>query len=201
MQHLFSTLGFEKTLSRRAFLQLAGFGAVGGGLGYSRYAKPEPTIHQQDTLSLPRTVSGTTRVAIVGGGLAGLACAYELSQRGIEVTLLEKSPQLGGKIASWPIRVGDEDLRMEHGFHGFFPQYYNLKSLVSELDVTRNFVSLDTYAVVYKDAKYQPEVFRPSSSAFPWNVVDLGISSRNRLNWGLNLTKLAHWKVFREITG
>ncbi|MEM9155675.1 MAG: FAD-dependent oxidoreductase [Cyanobacteria bacterium P01_F01_bin.33] len=201
MQHLLSAIGLSTNISRRTFLQLAGFSAIGGGLGYSRYSKPKPTVHEQDGLDLPRYVSRPSSAVVVGGGLAGLACAYELAQRGVKVTLLEKSPQLGGKIASWPIKVGEDDFRMEHGFHGFFPQYYNLKSLVSELDITRNFVSLDTYAVVYKDAKYRPEVFRPSNSAFPWNIVDLGISSGNRLNWGLNLTKLAHWKVFREITG
>jgi isorenieratene synthase len=89
---------------------------------------------------------------------------------------------------------------MEHGFHGFFPQYYNLKSLVDELSISDNFLSLDSYAVVYKGDQYGPEIFRPNHSAFPWNVVDLAIASPNMLNWGLNLTKKAHWEVFREIT-
>jgi isorenieratene synthase len=146
-------------------------------------------------LSQPKTV------VVVGAGLAGLACAYELSQRGFSVTLLEKSPQLGGKIASWPIQVGEETFMMEHGFHGFFPQYYNLNSLVEELKIRDNFVSLKSYAVVFRDGKYQPEVFKPNHSAFPWNVVDLAIASPNCLRWGINLTKLQHWKVFREIGG
>jgi isorenieratene synthase len=124
-----------------------------------------------------------------------------LSQRGFSVTLLEKSPQLGGKIASWPIQVGEETFMMEHGFHGFFPQYYNLNSLVEELKIRDNFVSLKSYAVVFRDGKYQPEVFKPNHSAFPWNVVDLAIASPNWLRWGINLTKLQHWKVFREIGG
>jgi isorenieratene synthase len=140
-------------------------------------------------------------VVVVGAGLAGLACAYELSQRGFSVTLLEKSPQLGGKIASWPIQVGEETFMMEHGFHGFFPQYYNLKSLVAELNIQDNFRSLDFYSVVFRDGNYQPEAFRPSRSAFPWNVVDLTIASPNRLRWGINLTKVRHWQVFREIGG
>jgi isorenieratene synthase len=89
---------------------------------------------------------------------------------------------------------------MEHGFHGFFPQYYNLFSLVDELQIRQNFKSLNFYSVVYKD-HYQPEVFRPSHSAFPWNVVDLAISSPNRFKWGINLTHLKHLQVFREITG
>ena len=189
------------SVSRRTALKVLGVGAVGSVLGYSRFSKPQPTIFQQDTLDLPRQLSQPKHVVVVGAGLAGLACAYELSQRGFRVTLLEKSPQLGGKIASWPIQVGEETFMMEHGFHGFFPQYYNLNSLIEELNIRDNFVSLKSYAVVFRDGKYQPEVFKPSRSAFPWNVVDLAIASPNWLHWGINLTKVQHWKVFREIGG
>lgn len=189
------------SISRRTALKVLGVGAVGSVLGYSRFSKPQPTVFQQDTLDLPRFLSQPKTVVVVGAGLAGLACAYELSQRGFSVTLLEKSPQLGGKIASWPIQVGEETFMMEHGFHGFFPQYYNLNSLVEELKIRDNFVSLKSYAVVFRDGKYQPEVFKPNHSAFPWNVVDLAIASPNWLHWGINLTKLQHWNVFREIGG
>lgn len=188
-------------VSRRTALKFLGVGAAGGLLGYSRFSKPQPTVFQQDSLDLPRLLNTRKTVAVVGGGLAGLACAYELCQRGFAVTLLEKSPQLGGKIASWPIQVGNETFMMEHGFHGFFPQYYNLKSVVKELEITENFVSLESYAVVFRDGRYKPEVFRPNHSAFPWNVVDLGIASPNWMKWGIDLTKPAHWQVFREIGG
>jgi len=191
----------SQPVSRRTALKFLGVGAAGGLLGYSRFSKPQPTVFVQDSLDLPRLLNTRKTVAVVGGGLAGLACAYELSQRGFTVTLLEKSPQLGGKIASWPIQVGNETFMMEHGFHGFFPQYYNLKSVVAELEITDNFVSLESYAVVFRDGKYKPEVFRPNHSAFPWNVVDLGIASPNWMKWGINLTKPAHWQVFREIGG
>lgn len=189
------------TISRRAALKLLGVGSIGGMLGYSRFSKPQPTIFQQDTLFLPRQLNQQRTVVVVGAGLAGLACAYELCQRGFKVTLLERSPQLGGKIASWQIQVGNETFMMEHGFHGFFPQYYNLKNLVEELNIQDNFVSLESYSVVFRDGKYAPEVFRPNHSAFPWNIVDLAIASPNCLRWGINLTKLQHWQVFREIGG
>ncbi len=186
--------------SRRQLLKLFGVGGVGAAVGYSRFVKPQPAVWQPDTLALPWRLEKPTRVTVVGGGLAGLACAYELSERGFQVTLLERAPQLGGKIAGWPIEVNGVPLQMEHGFHGFFPQYYNLNHLVQELDCDANFVSLESYAVAYKNG-YAVEVFRPSHSAFPWNIVDLAVASDNRWRWGLNLTHPAHWGVFREITG
>lgn len=188
-------------ISRRTLLKFFSVGTVTGIVGYSRFSKPQPSVFQQDKLNLPRWLTKPKSVVVVGGGLAGLACAYELSQRGFSVTLLERSPQLGGKIASWPIQVGNETFMMEHGFHGFFPQYYNLNSLVKELNITDNFVDLHFYSLVFKDDKYQPEIFRPSHSAFPWNIVDLAVASPNRLRWGINLTKWEHWQVFRAITG
>ncbi|MEA5580417.1 FAD-dependent oxidoreductase [Nodularia harveyana UHCC-0300] len=191
----------SSTISRRTLLKLFGISAIVGGTGYSRFSKPQPTVYQKDTLDLPQLLNQNKSVVVVGGGLAGLASAYELSRRGFAVTLLEKSPQLGGKIASWPIEAAGESFMMEHGFHGFFPQYYNLKSIVSELEITNNFKSLNFYSLVYKDPKYQPEIFRPSSSAFPWNIVDLAIASPNRLRWGINLTKFKHLQVFQAITG
>jgi len=190
-------------ISRRTALKLLGTGAIASIIGYSRFVKPKPTIYQPELLDLPRFLPQPKTVTVIGGGLAGLACAYELSQRGFQVILLEKSPQLGGKIASWEIKVKEDQFMMEHGFHGFFPQYYNLKSLVSELEIKNNFLSLEFYSVVFnpETINYQPEVFRPSNSAFPWNIVDLAISSPNRLKWGINLTKLKHLQVFQAITG
>ncbi|AFY33090.1 FAD-dependent oxidoreductase [Calothrix sp. PCC 7507] len=188
-------------ISRRTLLKWFGIGGIAGVTGYSRFSKPKPTVFQKDVLNLPRLLNQSKSVVVVGGGLAGLACAYELSQRGFVVTLLEKSPQLGGKIASWQIEAVGETFMMEHGFHGFFPQYYNLNSLVVEMGIDEHFQSLKSYAVVYRDAKYQPEVFRPSSSAFPWNIIDLAIASPNRLRWGINLVKLKHLQVFQAITG
>ncbi len=188
-------------LSRRTLLKLLGVGIPGAILGYSRFNKPQPSVYQQDSLSLPFRLSKPKSVVVIGAGLAGLACAYELSQRGFQVTLLERSPNLGGKIASWIIQVGSETFKMEHGFHGFFPHYYNLNSIIKELNITNNFKSLDFYSVVFKDSFYQPENFYPSHSAFPWNIIDLGIWSSNRFQWGINLLKLSHWQVFQAITG
>ncbi|HEX9066880.1 MAG TPA: protoporphyrinogen oxidase [Streptosporangiaceae bacterium] len=55
------------------------------------------------------------RVAIVGGGIAGLAAAYFLADSGAEVTVLEASPRIGGKlavseVAGVPVDAGAEAL-------------------------------------------------------------------------------------------
>ncbi len=38
------------------------------------------------------------RVAVVGGGVAGLTAAYELGRDGIDVVVLEGSDRIGGKL-------------------------------------------------------------------------------------------------------
>lgn len=199
-----SQLSSSKSLpsfSRRTLFKFLGAGAIAGGLGYTRLVKPQPTVVQQDLLDLPYFPSQPKSVVVVGAGLAGLACAYELSRRGFAVTLLERSPQLGGKIASWKVEVEGQTFAMEHGFHGFFPQYYNLRDLIAEIGISDNFKSLESYAVLFKDGTYAPEIFRPNHSAFPWNIVDLAIASSNWQRWGINLANRQHWQVFREIGG
>ena len=48
------------------------------------------------------------RVVIVGGGLAGLAAAAALADRGVDLTLLESRPRLGGRASSFPDPVTGE---------------------------------------------------------------------------------------------
>jgi renalase len=49
------------------------------------------------------------KIAVVGAGLAGLACARTLSQAGHAVTVLEKRPAPGGRIASRDTPYGSFD--------------------------------------------------------------------------------------------
>lgn len=46
-------------------------------------------------------MTGRRRVAVIGGGIAGLATAALLARDGHEVTLLEQSAHLGGRAGSW----------------------------------------------------------------------------------------------------
>ena len=69
----------------------------------------------------------TERVAVLGGGVAGLTAAHELAERGFEVTVYEARDRLGGKARSLPVPSsgsgGRSDLPAEHGFR-FFPGFY-----------------------------------------------------------------------------
>ncbi|MFI0901736.1 FAD-dependent oxidoreductase [Streptomyces sp. NPDC020983] len=73
--------------------------------------------------------------AVVGGGIAGLTAATALAERGVQVTLYERRPVLGGRVAGWPVRLSDGSAAtMSRGFHAFFRQYYNLRALLRRTD-------------------------------------------------------------------
>ncbi|MDI5964425.1 FAD-dependent oxidoreductase [Streptantibioticus silvisoli] len=75
------------------------------------------------------------RVAVIGGGIAGLAAATGLAERGVRVTLYEREEQLGGRLRGEAVRLSDgTGATMTRGFHAFFRQYYNLRGLLRRAD-------------------------------------------------------------------
>ncbi|GAB3913397.1 isorenieratene synthase [Microlunatus endophyticus] len=73
-------------------------------------------------------------VAVIGGGIAGLAAATALLERGVAVTVLERQPYFGGRAGAWPVRHAADSVTMSRGFHAFFRQYYNLRGLLRRAD-------------------------------------------------------------------
>ncbi|WP_017326804.1 15-cis-phytoene desaturase [Synechococcus sp. PCC 7336] len=72
------------------------------------------------------------RVAIAGGGLAGLSCAKYLCDRGIQPIVLERRDVWGGLVAAWKDADGDW---YETGLHIFFGAYPNMLQLFEELGI------------------------------------------------------------------
>jgi hydroxysqualene dehydroxylase len=75
------------------------------------------------------------KVAVVGGGLAGLAAALHLMDAGAEVVLHEARPTLGGAVQTLPAREGDPEPPPDNGQHialGCFTDYLRFLERVGE---------------------------------------------------------------------
>ncbi len=72
------------------------------------------------------------QVAIVGGGWAGIACAVELADQGIPVTLFEAAKQLGGRAR----RVDWDGLKIDNGQHLLIGAYRETLRLMNRLGTT-----------------------------------------------------------------
>ena len=118
-------------------------------------------------------------VVIVGGGIGGLSCALDLASSGVEVILIEKEEQLGGKIRQLncasepltpaPIDSGPTVFTMRWVFDGLFQKAgTNLESELSitKLDVlARHAWSKDEQLDLFANVDQSAEAIKAFSSA------------------------------------
>ena len=79
--------------------------------------------------------SSPSRLAVVGGGIAGLVAARALCARH-EVTLFEAAPRLGGHTHTVEVPDGERSLRVDTGFIVFHPEGYpHFTALLERLGV------------------------------------------------------------------
>jgi monoamine oxidase len=82
--------------------------------------------------SVPAAAQAGRRVVIVGGGLAGLTCAYRLRQEGIAADLYEASARPGGRC--WTLRGAfDEGQTVERGGELIDQGHTAIRQLCQEL--------------------------------------------------------------------
>jgi len=117
------------------------------------------------------------RVAVVGGGIAGVAATVALAERGVQVTLLEREAQLGGRLRGWPTTLADgSEVTMSRGFHAFFRQYYNLRALLHRADpLGRALTPLPDYPLVDTDG--HRDTFAGLPRTPPWNALAFALTS------------------------
>jgi len=126
------------------------------------------------------------RVAVVGGGLAGLSAALELVDGGHEVELHEGRPTLGGAVQTLPRRDGDPEPPPDNGQHialGCFTAYRRFLERIGEGGSVRR----ERLELPVIDERGRPAVIAPSALALlRYRHVSLG--ERLRI-----LRALARW--------
>ncbi|MFD9615849.1 FAD-dependent oxidoreductase [Streptomyces virginiae] len=120
--------------SRRTFIAGAGAAAAAGAALTGAGATPAAASEAGPT-------SSGRRVAVLGGGVAGLTAAHELAERGYAVTVYERRA-LGGKARSMDVpdsaRGGRRPLPAEHGFRFIPGIYHNLPDTMRRIPFPGN---------------------------------------------------------------
>ncbi len=79
-------------------------------------------------------------VVIIGAGLSGLSLAAYCARAGLETTVLEKEPRVGGSFQSHHIERNPDGFWLEMGAHTCYNSYRNLLDLVDHYHLTEQII-------------------------------------------------------------
>jgi carotenoid phi-ring synthase / carotenoid chi-ring synthase len=128
------------------------------------------------------------KVVVIGGGIAGVSAAVVLAEHGIPVVLCEAGGRLGGRLGTDPHTLPDGTVQLvDHGFHGFFRQYYNWRRMLGRVGAgtTPLLHPLGSYPVT--SASWPAEDFSRLPPAPPLSLLALTVRSPS-----LRLRELVH---------
>lgn len=116
-------------------------------------------------------------MVVVGGGIAGLAAATGLAERGVAVEVIEKHDYLGGRVGGWSDTLADgTPVAMNRGFHAFFRQYYNLRALLRRSDPGLSALTpVEDYPLI--DGAGRRDTFRGLPQTPPLNALAFALRS------------------------
>ncbi len=121
------------------------------------------------------------RVAIAGGGLAGLACGKYLADMGHTPIILEREAVLGGLVSAWQDADGDW---VETGLHAFFGAYPNMLQLMGELGILDR-LQWKQHTLIFNQPEKPGTLSRfdvPDIPA-PFNVIAAILNNNDMLTW------------------
>jgi len=141
------------------------------------------TDHRRQTYPAPPGLADADKLSarphavVVGAGIAGLAAAAGLAERGVGVDVIEREHYLGGRVGGWTDRDDDgNDIAMNRGFHAFFRQYYNLRCLLRRVDPQLSMLTaVEDYPLI--DGAGRRDSFRGLPRTPPWNALGFALRS------------------------
>lgn len=165
-----------------------------------RHSKPRKAwlvyqAHQREKKAAP-TPPAPKKVLVLGAGMAGLAAAWELNQRGHEVTLLEARRLLGGRAHSFvDAKSGRE---VDNGQHILMGCYHDTLKLIDDLGVSPRLLRPDGLDVPYLSTRGSHRLQAPKGMPAPlhlaWALLTFGeldwtdrwaaVQLSTRLQWG-----------------
>src|SRR5215831_2881823 len=105
-------------------------------------------------------------VAIVGGGLAGLSAAVALADEGLQITLLERHPRLGGRATSYLLPNGES---IDNCQHVTLRCCRNLEDFYHRVGVEKSIHYYDR--LTFTDSKARRAEIRPYALPAPFHLV------------------------------
>lgn len=131
------------SLTRRQFIKRSAAAASAGAIGMALPGCSAKSVLDQEYPDIPENKvtlpPNGKSVLILGGGFGGMHAACELIDRGFDVTIIEKSNLLGGKLKSWRDPAfgvppeNDPDFKgypRDHGAHAVWGFYNNLREFM-----------------------------------------------------------------------
>lgn len=82
--------------------------------------------------SIDYRIAALMRVAVVGAGMAGLACATRLREAGWETDVIDKSRSVGGRLSTRRATVKGSEIGFDHGATHFTARSIGFRRLVEE---------------------------------------------------------------------
>lgn len=168
-------------MKRRNFVSILATAPLAAACASRTLINDESELRSQILLpknpDAPSTLQGKAKnVLVVGGGIAGLTAALELSKRGYKVHLREAASMFGGRLHTRQERLSTGEFAVEHGLHMWFYQYFNFNRILDELGLTDNFRPFNEVYFHFKT--YLPETVR-SVGPYPVNLISMIKESPN----------------------
>ncbi len=133
------------------------------------------------------------RVGIIGGGVAGLAAAYELTKQGCYAEVFEAAPFLGGQASTFPVYGG----QLERGYHHLFVSDTAITELIHELGLGHKLEWLESKVGLY----HQGKVWDFGTPMDLLRFKPLSLLQRLRVGlWTVRLQRTADWSQFEDVT-